>query len=519
MNVPEDISFVKKTGRMSLEKYLITNYKEFYEYLKTKYIDSNSISEMIYRYFNNIDEIPVCNVCGNKNKFINFSKGYTKHCSYKCTQNDKKVRDKYKESCAKKYGDYFYKQFNEAGKLTKLNRYNDENYNNVEKLKKTCLERYGVENPMQNKDIQNKSKQTCLEKYGTEYVLSSDYFSNLRYECIEKSKQTCLERYGVESVMQNKDIKEKVSKTCIKKYGVQWNCMREQAHNSRNFNSKPNEYFANILKENNILFSREFACGKYTYDFKIDDTLIEINPSATHNINFNPFSKDKIISKNYHKEKSLNALKNGYRCIHIFDWDDIDKIISLFKKDKKRIFARKCILKKVNKKEVKKFLNINHLQSYCKGQSICLGLYFDSELVQIMTFGKPRYNKNYQYELLRLCTKNDCYVIGGVKRLFKYFITEYNPNSIISYCDTSKFTGKVYSEIGFIKEKISSPSCHWYNLKTKQHINNTLLLKLGFDKIFGTDFGKGVDNEELMLKNNFIQIYDCGQDSYIWKRE
>lgn len=496
MNVPEDISFVKKTGRMSLEKYLITNYKEFYEYLKTKYIDSNSISEMIYRYFNNIDEIPVCNVCGNKNKFINFSKGYTKHCSYKCTQNDKKVRDKYKESCAKKYGDCFYKQFSEAGKLTKLNRYNDENYNNVEKSKKTCLERYGVENPMQNKDIQNKSKQTCLEKYGTEYVLSSDYFSNLRYECIEKSKQTCLERYG-----------------------VQWNCMREQAHNSRNFNSKPNEYFANILKENNILFSREFVCGKYTYDFKIDNTLIEINPSATHNINFNPFSKDKIISKNYHKEKTLNALKNGYKCIHIFDWDDIDKIISLLKKDKKRIFARKCILKKVNKKEVKKFLNTNHLQSYCKGQSICLGLYFDNELVQIMTFGKPRYNKNYQYELLRLCTKNDCYVIGGVKRLFKCFITEYNPNSIISYCDTSKFTGKVYSEIGFIKEKISSPSCHWYNLKTKQHINNTLLLKLGFDKIFGTDFGKGVDNEELMLKNNFIQIYDCGQDSYIWKRE
>ena len=192
----------------------------------------------------------------------------------------------------------------EAGKLTKLNRYNDENYNNVEKSKKTCLERYGVENPMQNKDIQNKSKQTCLEKYGTEYVLSSDYFSNLRYECIEKSKQTCLERYG-----------------------VQWNCMREQAHNSRNFNSKPNEYFANTLKENNISFSREFVCGKYTYDFKIDNILIEINPSATHNINFNPFSKDKIISKNYHKEKSLNALKNGYRCIHIFDWDDIDRII------------------------------------------------------------------------------------------------------------------------------------------------------------------------------------------------
>ena len=36
MNVPEDISFVKKTGRMSLEKYLITNYKEFYEMAKER---------------------------------------------------------------------------------------------------------------------------------------------------------------------------------------------------------------------------------------------------------------------------------------------------------------------------------------------------------------------------------------------------------------------------------------------------------------------------------------------------
>lgn len=59
MKTPQDITFVKKTGRMSVEKYLSIYYNEFYEYIKQKYSDSNSISEMIYRYFNGIDEIPV----------------------------------------------------------------------------------------------------------------------------------------------------------------------------------------------------------------------------------------------------------------------------------------------------------------------------------------------------------------------------------------------------------------------------------------------------------------------------
>ena len=35
------------------------------------------------------------------------------------------------------------------------------------------------------------------------------------------------------------------------------------------------------------------------------------------------------------------------------------------------------------------------------------------------------------------------------EKLFKYFVNTYNPNSIISYCDFSKFRGVVYSNLGF----------------------------------------------------------------------
>ena len=43
-------------------------------------------------------------------------------------------------------------------KETKLKKYNNETYNNHDKFKHTCLEKYGVENPMKNHDIFKKTK-------------------------------------------------------------------------------------------------------------------------------------------------------------------------------------------------------------------------------------------------------------------------------------------------------------------------------------------------------------------------
>ena len=95
-----------------------------------------------------------------------------------------------------------------------------------------------------------------------------------------------------------------------------------------------------------------------------------------------------------------------------------------------------------------------------------------------MTFGKPRYNKNYEYELIRYCSSKK--VVGGAEKLFNYFIKTYNPKSIISYCDWSKFNGNVYSKLGF-KYKSYSICKHWYNTKTKKHITDNLLRQRGFD--------------------------------------
>lgn len=138
-----------------------------------------------------------------------------------------------------------------------------------------------------------------------------------------------------------------------------------------------------------------------------------------------------------------------------------------------------------------------------------------------MTFGEPRYNKNYQWELLRLCTHSDYYVVGGAERLFKHFKLDYEPYSIISYCDISKFIGTVYYRLDFNLKEQTKPQKIWSD-KKDQHITDNLLRQRGFDQLIGSKldppeiYGKGTDNEELMIKHKWLPIYDCGQYVFEW---
>ena len=103
--------------------------------------------------------------------------------------------------------------------------------------------------------------------------------------------------------------------------------------------------------------------------------------------------------------------------------------------------------------------------------------------------------------------------------MFNYFINQYKPNNIISYCDNSKFNGNVYQQLGFIlKDHKIIPSKHWYNCKTKIHITDNFLRQRGFDQLFCTSYGKYTDNQKLMLQYGFIEIYDSGQITYEWQK-
>ena len=431
----------------------------------------------------------------------------------------------------------------------------------IQKRKETCLRKYGVENPLQNEVIKNKQKSTCFKKYGCEYYLSSkqsqekikrtvlnkygveniSQLNEIKQKKIKKSiekygvdnvfksdivkrkiKSTNIKKYGFSNPMKDYSIKSKLKNTVSERYGVPYYCMTENCRNASGvIISKINKEFSNLLSKHNIKNELEFNIENKSYDIHILNTniVIELNPTYTHNSTnpcwFNNHSKEPLL-KDYHYNKTLLANKNGYRCIHIWDWDDIEKIIKMLE-IKEKIYAKSCKIYEVPEDICNKFLNENHLQGTCKNQDIRLGLYYKDKLVQVMTFGKPRYNKKYEYELLRLCSFNKYIIVGGTEKLFKYFLSKYNPSNIISYCDNSKFSGNIYNILGFELLDYGKPSKHWYNPKTKKHITDNLLRQRGYDQLFKTNYGKGESNEKLMKSNGFVEIYDSGQSLYSYR--
>ena len=396
------------------------------------------------------------------------------------------------------------------------------------KRKQTTKEKYGVENVFNSDEMQQHMRDIIKTKYGVDNISQLD-------EIKKQKEKTCLSNYGVKNPMQKKEIQEIVQEkskiTCQDRYGVPYYILTDDAQeklkdsSSSRVHSKPNEDFAKFLMDNNISFTREEKIEKYGYDFKIGDKLIEINPAATHNIEWSPFGDHSSrIDKNYHKLKSEIARKNNYSCMMIWDWDNKNAIYNYFIGKRETIYARVCEIKLINESESKKFIENYHFQGYAKA-NITYGLYYNNELISIMSFDKPRYNKNYQWEIIRYCSSKN--VIGGAEKLFNHFIKDYNPSSIVSYCDLSKFSGRTYKKLGFVPIRVNVPSLHWYNLKDKRHFTDNLIRSRGVSRIVNhCEPSEDIiaikantnDNYKLMLLNGFLPIYDCGQQTWGWKK-
>lgn len=104
-------------------------------------------------------------------------------------------------------------------KKTCLERYGVENINQlpetIEKTKRTNLERYGVENAYQIPRVQEKRHQTSLERYGTLYAITTE-------ESKEKRRQSCRANLGVDYPLQSKNVQEEIVRKREVKYGCKY---------------------------------------------------------------------------------------------------------------------------------------------------------------------------------------------------------------------------------------------------------------------------------------------------------
>ena len=238
-------------------------------------------------------------------------------------------------------------------------------------------------------------------------------------------------------------------------------------YNKGNITSSLENAVITYLKEiipgiNIVQHDRTILNGKeidiYLPEYKVG---IECNGTYWHRIE-NKYKK-------YHEDKAKLAEKAGIRLIQLWDWEILDdKIKSLLKialnQADKKIYARNCEIRLISNSEAKSFNNNNHLQNHRNAQ-VTYGLFYKDELVQLMSFSKTKYNKNLtgdnDWEIIRGCPGSNNIVVGGVSKLFKHFIKEYNPDHIFSYCDFNKFDGRGYSSLGMKFIGYTGPDKIW----------------------------------------------------------
>ena len=193
-NINEEYFLENPKGRC-LEKHVKNKFPELYNLVKNN--PGIKFSEKLYLYFH--PGVYVCEICGNPVKFKDFKHGYCQFCCQQCAQKDPNRLDKIKFTCLKRYG--------------VTNPSQSETVK--QKKKETSLQKFGVDNPLKSKEIREKSKKTKKNKYNDE-----------NYNNRELARQTCKTRYGVENVFElsenfNKSLQSRLNNGAYQKVGQQ----------------------------------------------------------------------------------------------------------------------------------------------------------------------------------------------------------------------------------------------------------------------------------------------------------
>ena len=278
-------------------------------------------------------------------------------------------RIKAKETCLQRYGvtsPLKSEIFKQKSKETCLQKYGVEYTGQIpekiEKTHKVCLEKYGVDSVFKVQKFRNQSLDTCIKKYASDEddINSIVNIGQLKY-VKDKIKNTCLEKYGVENPMQTQYYKNLISSI------LSSNEIQEKIYNTKLLNNSFNISYQedvcfDLLKEKYSDCIRQYKSELYPFncDFYIPSLDLYIEYNGSHYHHYHPFdiNDDNDINElNRLKEKAenSNAHKNGKKSQYdniIYTWTILDL--------KKRNIAQQNNLNYIefwNINEVKEWIN------------------------------------------------------------------------------------------------------------------------------------------------------------------
>ena len=242
-------------------------------------------------------------------------------------------------------------------------------------------------------------------------------------------------------------------------------------------------------------------------DYVIDKLAIEVNGAYYHSETMNK-------CKDYHLNKYNRTKEQGYQLIQFWDLEIVEKpkIVKSMILGKlnlaKRIFARKLKLVELTTKECYEFFQSNHISGNAKCNYSLALIDENKKIYCAASFGFSRFNKKYEWELIRFANLAGHSVIGGASRILKNFEKIKKPKSLITFADKRFSNGNLYKQLGFDYLRETQP-CYWYFTNKTGILHRSLFQKhMLKDKL--ANFDENLSEYENMKLNGFHRIWDCG---------
>lgn len=520
-----------------------------------------------------IFDVVKCRKCGQPLKIENAIYGRHWYCSKQCAHSDPQTKELRKKTCLERYGattpllndecrkktvetcrrkfgnDMFAgsdeykkrvpsafgrKEVQEKSRRTLVSRYG-EDYGKVlfEKHKddviKRNMDKYGVPYILMSPEKQAQSHDTMEKKYGVRYFWQSENSDNLKHD---KGYDRILtwsdfvvplftrdeyhgfnEEYRWKCVKCGSEFSQRIYVTGLGNDRCVPRCLHCFPLSTASIAEIEVADFVKEIYDGEVRqHVQTMLDNRYELDIVMPDKKIAIEYDGKY------WHNDEHHGRDYHLTKTRKCLDIGYRLIHIFEqeWNnrkDIvkDRIRSALGIYDRRVYARKCLIKEIDSKTANAFLEANHLQGK-DHSSIRIGLFQEDELVAVMTFGKPRFNENYDWELIRFASLLGVQVIGGAGKMLSFFRKKY-AGSIISYADRRYSNGGLYLAIGFRLDHETDPSyCY---VRGNIVYSRYQCQKKNLPNVLGDGFDENLTEEENMEFNGFAKLYDCGNYVFV----
>lgn len=502
----------------------------------TSFLKLNAtISNRIWCILHDIVESPKCIICDENATFLpNKGAGYAKTCS-KPSCKTKASTDIRHATMISKYGSKVSDnvRIKARERIGELNR----------KSRETIIKKYGVINPIQIDGKLKQRKETNIKKYGTEYYIQSDEYKEIISINRKKRLQELTDIVQINEIILPQ--KEKIENFDNALFEVRFNCTicdSNEILNSgtfkwriKNFNNactkctgiEHDSYIQNeifdyiknytsdaIINDKTILFEKNLELDIFIPSKKL---AFEIDGIYWHSYD----KKETWQEKSYHRWKQELCESRGIKLIRILEteWNNYNnitksKIINLINSDlNTKIYARNCQIKELSFSEYKNFFDDNHIQGNVPARH-AIGLIYNNELVFAISFINPRFNKNYEIELLRICSKLNTNIVGGLSKTFNYIVKKFKPKNILSYSDLRWGNGSSMKNLNFKFSGNTKPNYYWVK-------SDKLYSRYQFQKHKLEDrldkYDPLLSESENMFNNGYRRLWDCGNAKWVWE--